>query len=235
MAYYNKSRSLTYSYLISMPLLLIYEVLILISQSDPSTTVRLSADIWIKSLFALSGQNTLTITLLIAMCLGFFVFYRERRKNFHFNATHFLGMLLESVIYAFLLASLISGFVTWLFAFVSETGYSPTLLQQFTLSLGSGLYEELVFRVILVGGLLWTFELMEIKGWVRRLSAVIIGALIFSAVHYIGSFGDVFTIASFTFRFIFGVALNLVLVYRGFGIAAWTHSLYNLSLLLIWN
>lgn len=211
-----------------MPLLLVYEVLILISH--PATAVRLSTDIWIKSIFAVSGQNTIVITLLVALVLGLVVFYRERHRSLALKPRHFLAMILEALIYAVFLAMLISGFVMWLFAYVQEPGFAATRLQQFTLSLGSGLYEELVFRVILVGSLLWLFTRLRIKWWVKHGSAVIIGAVVFSAAHYVGTMGDVFTIGSFIFRFLFGVALNLIFIYRGFGIAAWTHSLYNLML-----
>ena len=53
------------------------------------------------------------------------------------------------------------------------------------------------------------------------------GAAIFSAVHYIGPFGDPFTVASFSFRFLFGLALNAIYLVRGFGIAAWTLAVWN--------
>ena len=45
--------------------------------------------------------------------------------------------------------------------------------------------------------------------------------------HYIGVLGDAFTLSSFTFRFLMGLALNLLFMVRGFGIAAMTHSLYD--------
>jgi hypothetical protein len=48
-----------------------------------------------------------------------------------------------------------------------------------------------------------------------------------------GSMGDVFTLQSFTFRFLFGMALNALLMLRGFGIAAWTHSLYDVMVILV--
>ena len=56
------------------------------------------------------------------------------------------------------------------------------------------------------------------------------GALLFSAVHYIGALGDAFTLPSFMFRFLFGLALNVVFLVRGFGIAAWTHALYDVMI-----
>jgi hypothetical protein len=51
--------------------------------------------------------------------------------------------------------------------------------------------------------------------------AVVIGALIFAAFHYIGPFADPFDLHSFTFR-----------VLRSFGVTAWTHALYDSFLLL---
>ncbi|NBB73510.1 MAG: CPBP family intramembrane metalloprotease, partial [Bacteroidetes bacterium] len=59
-----------------------------------------------------------------------------------------------------------------------------------------------------------------------------LGAAIFSAVHYVGPFGDAFTLASFSFRFLFGLALNGLFLWRGFGVAAWTHALYDVMLVV---
>ena len=49
-------------------------------------------------------------------------------------------------------------------------------------------------------------------------------------MHYIGTLGDAFTLSSFTFRFLFGLALNVVFLVRGFGVAAWTHALYDVMI-----
>ena len=78
-------------------------------------------------------------------------------------------------------------------------------------------------------------------GLVRRIApgrriayaiAAIVGAIIFSWVHYLGPYGDVFTIGSFLFRFFFGLVLNFIFLLRGFGIAAWTHALYDVMLVV---
>jgi membrane protease YdiL (CAAX protease family) len=60
--------------------------------------------------------------------------------------------------------------------------------------------------------------------------AVVVSALIFSSFHYIGPLGDTFALPSFTFRAIAGVVFSVLFVARGFGIAAWTHALYDLGL-----
>jgi membrane protease YdiL (CAAX protease family) len=101
-----------------------------------------------------------------------------------------------------------------------------------TLSLGAGLYEELFFRVLLVSALAAAARVLVGN---RRLAgglAAVVGALIFSAFHYIGPYGDPFQIQSFVFRTISGVAFSALYLFRGFGITAWTHALYDAFLLL---
>jgi len=105
---------------------------------------------------------------------------------------------------------------------------------QVMISLGAGLYEELVFRVLLVSGLAWIGT--RGLGWSTRASGVaatVLGALIFSAFHYIGPYGDPFQLDSFTFRAIAGVIFSGLYLARGFGIAAWTHALYDLLLAVL--
>ena len=63
--------------------------------------------------------------------------------------------------------------------------------------------------------------------------AVVISALIFSAFHYIGPFGDLLDLQSFTFRMLSGLAFSGLFVLRGFGVTAWTHALYDSFLLLL--
>jgi membrane protease YdiL (CAAX protease family) len=108
-----------------------------------------------------------------------------------------------------------------------------SLAGQLVLSLGAGIYEELLFRVLLVSGLL---ALGLRLGWRRSravAAAVVVAALIFSAFHYIGPMGDDFAVPSFTFRAIAGLVLSGLYVTRGFGIAAWTHALYDVGLTLV--
>ena len=108
---------------------------------------------------------------------------------------------------------------------------SWSLPTQLMISLGAGIYEELLFRVILVSGLAWLAR--RAFGWrttTAGLFAVGTGALIFSAFHYIGPYGDRFELGSFTFRAIAGVLLSSLYLLRGFGITAWTHALYDVFL-----
>ncbi|MEQ8579050.1 MAG: CPBP family intramembrane glutamic endopeptidase [Balneola sp.] len=233
--YFSDTKNLLYSFLISLPLFLAYELLILISQPEASQIVRISVDSWFKSVFSLLGVNAVSITLLIVALFGMFILYKEREQLRELRFKYFPIMIGESTIYAILVTLVATFFVSMVFAFSANDPISSlTGLQKFALSLGAGLYEELFFRVILVSVLILVFQkVFNNKNWAAITAAVILSAFLFSMVHYVGSMGDPFTLSSFTYRFFFGLMLNGIYVWRGFGIAAWTHALYDLMVLFI--
>ena len=153
-------------------------------------------------------------------------------------------MLAESVVYA-LLFGLVVGTLTGLLlgglvtapgdaaGGRSGPGRPEPRRPSSMISLGAGIYEELLFRVLLVGALAWTGR--RLLGW-RPLGAgvfaTLVGALVFSAFHYIGPYGDRLDLPSFTFRALAGLVFSALYLLRGFGITAWTHALYDVFLTL---
>lgn len=231
-AYLRYSRTATYGFLAALPLLVAYHVLILLVNAGSPRQVRVGAEVWIQEMLALLGATGMLALGIVVVLVGVAVFAAEREEEIPLRQRYFGWMVAESAAYAVVLALLIGWMVGWLFAAapvllaaqVSEAGYG----MQLALSLGAGIYEELVFRVLLVGGLFWAIH--RLTDWERGRAyavAAVVGALVFSAVHYIGPLGDPFGLPSFTFRFLFGLALNAVFLIRGFGIAAWTHALYD--------
>jgi hypothetical protein len=108
------------------------------------------------------------------------------------------------------------------------------LATQLMVSLGAGIYEELLFRVLMVGTLAWLAR--RVLGWnplASGILATVLGALIFSAFHYVGPYGDRLELGSFAFRAIAGVMFSGVYLLRGFGITAWTHALYDVFLAVV--
>jgi membrane protease YdiL (CAAX protease family) len=104
------------------------------------------------------------------------------------------------------------------------------LASQVMISLGAGLYEELLFRVVLVGALAWLARRLLGHAVAAGATAVVVGALVFSAFHYVGPHGDALELPSFAFRTVAGVLFSTLYLLRGFGITAWTHALYDLML-----
>jgi hypothetical protein len=94
------------------------------------------------------------------------------------------------------------------------------------------LYEELLFRVVLVALLSRAMQLMGFGVKASGAVAILVGALVFSAFHYVGPFGDRYRLDSFVFRALAGVAFSALYLTRGFGITAWTHALYDVAVLL---
>jgi hypothetical protein len=190
----------------------------------------------------MGARGQLVFGVLLVGTLLFFIVRDRRRSAQPLKGGMFVAMLVESL----LLAAVFGTFVGLLTAQVVRSVAAapglavggaldslgwPTALM---VSLGAGLYEELLFRVILVSALLWGAR--KLFGWgpvASGLFATMAGALIFSAFHYVGPFGDQLQLGSFVFRAIAGVAFSALYIVRGFGITAWTHALYDVLLLVM--
>ena len=227
--YFTNTHTLLYSFLFSLPLFFIYEALIIISQPNVTELVRISVDVWMKTLFTALGVNAVSFSLLLVLVFGVFILYKERNELKKLQLKYFPILIFESLLYGIIVAY-ISSYLTYLIlnVAVNEPLEQLTYLQKLALSLGAGLYEELFFRVFLVSVFLYVFnKLFNNKKWASIIAASILSAVLFSVVHYMGSMGDYFTLDSFLFRFLFGLILNGIYVTRGFGVAAWTHALYD--------
>jgi len=232
-SYFDLSRTATYGFLAALPLFLLYEGLILAVNDGAISQIRVGADVWIKQgLAALGGRGVFSLGILV-LGIGIFVFLAERKKRIPLFPVYFSGMIAESLLYAVIVAVIVSNVVGFIFSAAITTTVPIMadadigMAKMLVLSIGAGLYEELVFRVVLVGGLFWVFKHFSSGKVGPYILAAIVGALAFSAVHYIGSLGDAFEMSSFMFRFFFGLALNAIFLIRGFGVAAWTHALYD--------
>ncbi|MBC8068503.1 MAG: CPBP family intramembrane metalloprotease [Deltaproteobacteria bacterium] len=153
------------------------------------------------------------------------------RRRGHLRPAAFVPMLLESSLYALIMGSIIL-FVMRRFLgvlpglFIGE----PTPLDAVVISAGAGFHEELMFRVVIMGGLAWL--LTGLTGRRRAwLVALVISSLVFSLAHHVGPAGEAFTFAAFVYRALAGAFFALVYQVRGFAVAAWTHALYDLYVL----
>ncbi len=93
--------------------------------------------------------------------------------------------------------------------------------------LGAGIYEELLFRLILLSLLAWGLRRTGVAPRVSTLLAVLASSLLFAAAHHFGQYGEEFVRSRFLFRSLAGVFFSAVFIYRGFGIAAGSHAAYD--------
>jgi membrane protease YdiL (CAAX protease family) len=100
------------------------------------------------------------------------------------------------------------------------------------LCLGAGIYEELVFRLIVLTILtLVVKDLLQCPGRFGTLFVVLISALMFSGYHYLGP--ETFHWRTFAFRTLAGIYFGVLFLVRGFGVTAATHAAYDILVLLV--
>ena len=137
------------------------------------------------------------------------------------------GMLAESIVYSLVFGAVVGGITRLLLA----QPFALSRSAQIMVSLGAGIYEEFVFRLLLLGALIFVLHrLLCLQALVAYGIAALLGAVSFSAFHYIGPYGDPWQLPSFLFRFVAGLILTGLYFARGYGITAYTHSLYDLWL-----
>lgn len=237
-SYWDLTRSPRYSLTFALPLLLAYEVLALALNQGTGTGIRNGADVLLRSLAAtlLGDRGPVLFGGLVAVTLILLAWRDRRRAQAGLRPRLFVLMLIESavmaVVFGFVVgvvtAQLLNALPTVAMAQLNEMSW-PVV---FMVSLGAGIYEELVFRVLLVSALLFGARTVFGLGTVAAsVFAVVTGALVFSAFHYIGPYGDPVQLPSFLFRFVAGLAFSGLYVTRGLGITAWTHALYDVFLL----
>ena len=116
----------------------------------------------------------------------------------------------------------------------AETSARP-LLANLVTGIGAGIYEELVFRLILICLLMLLFhDILRLTHSSSIVLSVLISAALFSAYHHVDFFSgqpnvtDPFNFTKFAFRTMAGIYFAALYAIRGFGITAGTHASYNI-------
>jgi membrane protease YdiL (CAAX protease family) len=226
--YFQLSRSPHYSLVFAIPLLVAYEGFALFLNHSDLYGIRNSADVFLKLFLAYMGIHGFFgfgAAMLVALVLLRIVGERPRFAALRFGVLAW--MLAESLVYSLVFGGVVSAITRLLLAQPFPLSRSAQIL----VSLGAGIYEEFIFRVVLLAALVFLLHrLLHLRQHLAYGVAAVIGALLFSAFHYIGPFGDPLQLPSFTFRFIAGLILTGLYLARGYGITAYTHSLYDLWL-----
>jgi hypothetical protein len=112
------------------------------------------------------------------------------------------------------------------------------LLANIVTGIGAGIYEELIFRLILISVLMVIlYDLCGFSHGNAIILSVIFSAALFSAHHHIDFFTgrqtETFELTRFLFRTIAGVYFAILFAVRGFGITAGTHAFYDIIAVFI--
>lgn len=225
-AYYRQTHTPLYSFVLTLPLFILYEIGILTISRHELFTLRNGADVLMRhimNVFGLYGFYGFSVVI----SLGFIFTYIHQRRRFQemtIRGDFLVYMLLESIILGLALYLFIGYLQSFLMAPIPRG-----LVQQVILSIGAGLYEEFVFRVLLISLLVWVLQLLfKWKKISRQMGAIIGAAVLFSLFHFVGNYGDLPAWDLFFLRLAAGILLGLIYIWRGFGVTAYSHTVYNL-------
>lgn len=146
-----------------------------------------------------------------------------------------IGMFMESVMLAIPLLVLSHVANSYAAKYASLVGsISPghtRWYEELLLSIGAGLYEELLFRLILITVLsIVLMDIMRISEGPAIFLIVISSAVIFSLYHYLGN--ESFRWHTFVFRSMAGGYLAGIFILRGFGVTVGCHIMYDILVLI---
>jgi hypothetical protein len=226
-SYWIESRQPLVSLVFIFPMMLIYEIGVW------KWGVQNGADEWMVEVLSLMDFRLhiflplLTVGILLA-------WHHLTHHPWRFSAGVISTMAVESLLLAVCLRVILV-LQRMMLLQIPAPPPSPTMADRLRVSvgyLGAGIYEELLFRLILLSIAVWIVRLWLSDKRKSKVIAVLASSILFSAAHYIGAAGYSFDWSSFTFRFIAGLFFAVLFIYRGFGITAGTHAFYDILVVI---
>jgi hypothetical protein len=248
--YWTDSRRPLASLLFVTPLLLLYELGVMFLDAPQVAAVRNGADTWMRGGLLQVGLDRPWVlpVLIITVLIGWQIIARFPWRT---SVETLIGMGAESLLGAILL--LVMGQVLSLI--LRHAGWMPSAMVEASLTpaatavgfLGAGIYEEVLFRLLLLPGVYLGLRLLLLSPRVAAVLAVLATSTIFALAHYleptVGSMSAApaaFVQAAetvihspgtwfgFVFRWLAGLIFAVMFVLRGFGITVGCHVIYDL-------
>jgi membrane protease YdiL (CAAX protease family) len=257
-SYLERTSRPVYALVYLLPFIIFYELGTIFINTDilSQTQVRVVAFVWLQELLRYLGFGGKLLwaapALLVVVILLAYQIVSGKRWWVSFG--DMLPMTVECMLLAIPLIvlslflhsssvpknSVIAGNIQLAASQVTTAPLGSVLLADIVTGIGAGIYEELLFRLILICALMLLFQ--DVFGWGKGNSitlAVLISAALFGAHHHIDFLtgrpnrGDLFDPVKFIFRTMAGVYFALLFAIRGFGITAGTHAFYDIIATLI--
>jgi len=225
--YLTRSRNLPKSFLFILPLLVFYEIGIILYGAETKN----AAGVIVKKPFEIFGDSaTLAFNSLIIILSFCSIFYIEKKNRL--SCGIFIPMFFESAAYGFCLGYVTLFFVHGYLPLEITNSYVHNFIKGIIISIGAGIYEEILFRMLLLSILYFIIvKALRTNPIIGSLTSILICAFIFSIMHYIGPSADSFSISSFSFRLVAGIVLSAIFIFRGLGIAVYTHAIYDILII----
>src|SRR3990172_4256995 len=225
-SYWAQTRRPLPSLVFMLPLLIFYEIGVLWLGGAKADLLRNGADAWMR--LALDwvgfGERYLLPLLVLVIFLGWQLF---RQDHWHCSSEVLIGMLAESLLFGLCLVAIshLQDLVFQRWDGPSATpgamfsawrpppaaGFRPAgpILEPLLTFVGAGVYEEVLFRLVLLPILFGVFRLMGFPVTVAAAAAALGTSFVFSVAHYLGPYGEPFDWFGFTFRAVAGLFFSI--------------------------
>jgi len=241
--YWQLSRRPLQALVFLSPLILLYEAgtLRYVQRSADGNVQHILAHSMLRRFFEAIGVGDhafyLPGLIVVVVLLAMHVAHRDRWR---LTPRIYAWMGIESLVLAlplfvFMLVGSGQAVHQWALQAATQTaGGAPEVKWQTLLiySLGAGIYEELLFRVIAIA--LIDLILVDVLGLAEGIgAAVAVGgsAILFAAYHF--GAGSPFHLGKCLFYILAGVYFAAIYLVRGFGIVAGTHAIYDVLVVLL--
>lgn len=230
MSYLRSTRHPWPCLLFVLPLVIAYEAGVAVLGGPHPENLRNGADNWLRVGLTRLGISWVWLPPAVLLTLMVIWTWRRRQERPNEILAVLSGMVLESVAFAIGLWAISRALGPMLEQFGIElaAGSAEPAVGQVITYLGAGIYEEALFRLILFSCLVGLLRLVEVNGLFAVVLAALASALLFSAAHHVGPYGQPYSNYLFLFRMIAGLYFAALFQIRGFGIAVGAHACYNL-------
>ncbi len=214
-----------------VPLLLVYEAGVVWLGGSRPELLRNGADAWLRWGLESFGLAQLYWPPLLIVGVFLVWSWRERARRPTDLLGVWTGMLLESSIFAVGLLGISRGLGPALDSLGIKLSAAPQvdpLFPRLITFVGAGIYEEVLFRLLLFSGLSRLLLALGAAALPTFLFAAAVAAAVFAAAHHVGPFGETFHAYAFLFRTLAGLYFAVLYALRGFGIVVGAHAGYDL-------
>jgi len=234
--YFDLSKEPLHILIFLLPLVVFYEVALYFTKTSiDGTNIQIKAHYHLVRFFEYFDMPATQGLYLggIVIISTFLIWHLIVANKWKIEAKVIVFMAIESVLLALPLL-IFGGFLGGLVVATEGTSIGQLeLSERLAVSIGAGLYEELVFRMIIIGFVhTIVCNIFKQSNRAGLIAGVVFSSILFALYHDLPNVGDLSAISLFFF-FSAGAYLGFLFVTRGFGIAAATHAAYDVVAITI--